>query len=86
MSLRLTTTSIVEKPRLASWRAAGGDSRIGGLDAAVHARLATAVRGSRGNATSAATMATSPTWSRQADRVESPGMADLMKIGTIYTT
>ena len=31
-------------------------------------------------------MATSPIWSSYAERVGSPGMADLMKIGTIYTT
>ena len=41
---------------------------------------------SRGSATSAATIATSPIWRSQAVRVESPGMADLKEIGTIYTT
>ena len=49
-------------------------------------RRSCGARASRGSATSAATMATSPICSRQAVRVESPGMADLMKIGTIYTT
>jgi hypothetical protein len=85
VSLRLTTTSMVEKPRLA-W-VLGGDWLAGAAAVSVEDRATSGVISrSRGNATSVATIAASPTWSRYADRVGSPGMADLMKFGTIYTT
>ena len=77
---------MVEKPRLASC-VPGADWLAGAAGASVEGLAASGgISRSRGNATSAATMATSPIWSRYAERVGSPGMADLMKIGTIYTT
>jgi len=41
---------------------------------------------SRGTLATATTTATNEIWRIQAVRVDTPGIADLMKFGTIYTT
>ena len=87
VSLRLTTTSIVEKPTLASCGAAGGSTSRAGAEDAAHCGAMRGGRGSRGRPGERGHDREQADLQQcMAVRVESPGMADLMKIGTIYTT
>jgi hypothetical protein len=81
VSLRLTTTSIVEKPTLASRGFTGSATGAAG-------KASGTARGgcARGRIARTPAIANSPNCSTQALLVDSPGIADLMKIGTIYTT